>query len=88
MEPPEGPIYHVEISAKAAEDFGTLDPSALEAVHQALDALEMDPRPPGVRRRTAPGHYSLRAGLCRVLYAVDEDARLITIQRIRRRRPR
>jgi mRNA interferase RelE/StbE len=85
MEPPEGPAYHVEISAKASEDFGALDPEALEAIHQALDALETDPRPPGVRRRTAPGHYSLGAGFHRILYAVDEEARLITIERIRRR---
>jgi mRNA interferase RelE/StbE len=85
MEPPEGPAYHVEISAKASEDFGALDPEALEAVHQALDTLETDPRPPGARRRTAPGHYSLRAGRHRILYTVDEEARLITIQRIRRR---
>jgi len=83
MEPPEGPTYHVEISAKASEDFGALDPEALEVIHQALDTLETDPRPPGARRRTAPGRYSLRAGLHRVLYAVDEEARLITIERIR-----
>ena len=85
MEPPEGPAYHVEISAKASEDFGALDPNALEAIHQALDTLETDPHPPGARRRAAPGHYSLRAALHRILYAVDEEARLITIQRIRRR---
>jgi mRNA-degrading endonuclease RelE of RelBE toxin-antitoxin system len=85
MEPPEDPTYHVEISAKASEDFGALDPKALEAVHQALDSLETDPRPPGARRRTAPGRYSLRAGRHRILYAVDEEARLITIERIRRR---
>ena len=85
MELLEGPTYHVEISAKASEDFGTLDPNALEAIHHALDALETDPRPPGARRRTAPGCYSLRAGLHRILYAVDKEARLITIERIRRR---
>jgi hypothetical protein len=45
----------------------------------------MDPRPRGARRRTAPGHFSLGAGLHRILYAVDEEARLITIQRIRPR---
>jgi len=87
MEPPEGPAYHVEISAKASADFGALDPEALEAIHHALDALETDPRPPGARRRTAPGHYSLGAGFHRILYAVDEEARLITIERIRPRPP-
>jgi mRNA-degrading endonuclease RelE of RelBE toxin-antitoxin system len=85
MEPLEGPAYHVEISAKASEDFGTLDPEALEAIHQALDTLEKDPRPPGARRRTASGCYSLRAGRHCILYAVDKEARLITIERIRRR---
>jgi mRNA-degrading endonuclease RelE of RelBE toxin-antitoxin system len=88
MEPPEGPAYHVEISAKASADFGALDPEALEAIHQALDTLEMHPQPPGARRRTAPGRYSLRAGLHRILYAVDEEARLVTVERIRRRRAR
>ena len=87
MEPPEGPAYHVEISAKASADFGALDPEALEAIHQALDTLEKDPRPPGARRRTAPAHYSLGAGFHRVLYAVDEEARLITIQRLHSRPP-
>jgi mRNA-degrading endonuclease RelE of RelBE toxin-antitoxin system len=87
MEPPEGPTYHVEISAKAAEDFGALDSEALWAIHRALDTLERKPRPPGCRRRTAPGDYSLRVGLHRILYAVDEEARLITIQRIRPRPP-
>ena len=77
--------YHVEISAKASEDFEALALEALEAVHEALDALETDPRPPGVRRRKAPDHYSLLAGPHRILYAVDEEARLITVQRIRSR---
>jgi len=85
VEPPKRPTYHVEISAKASEDFGALDLEALEAIHQALDALEMDSRPRGARRRTAPGHFSLVAGLHRILYAVDEEVRLITIQRIRPR---
>ena len=85
MEPPEGPAYHVEISAKASEDFGALDREALESIHQALDTLETHPRPPSARHHTTPGHYSLRAGLHLILYAVDEEACLITIQRIRRR---
>jgi mRNA-degrading endonuclease RelE of RelBE toxin-antitoxin system len=85
VEPPKRPAYHVEISAKASADFAGLDPDALEAIHQALDALEMDPRPRGARRRTAPGHFSLGAGPLRILFAVDEEARLITVERIRPR---
>jgi mRNA-degrading endonuclease RelE of RelBE toxin-antitoxin system len=83
MESQQGTTYHVEISAKAHADFGALDSEALWAIHRALDALDMDPRPPSARRRSAPGHYSLSVGPHRILYAVDEEARLITVQRIR-----
>jgi mRNA-degrading endonuclease RelE of RelBE toxin-antitoxin system len=83
MEPQQGATYHVEISAKAHADFGALDSEALWAIHRALDALDMEPQPPGARPRKAPGHYSLGVGPRRILYAVDEEARLITVQRIR-----
>jgi len=85
---PEGHSYHVEVSARASKDFEALDAEALEAVHQALDTLETEPRPRGLRRRKAAHHYSLGVGLYRILYTVDEQARLITIQRIRPRRSR
>ena len=85
MELQKDPSYHVEISAKASDDFGAVPGEALEAIHDALDALETVHRPAGARRRKEPNHYSLRAGPYRILYAVDEDARLITIQRIRPR---
>ena len=85
MEPPKEPPYHVEMSSTASEEIDAISAEAREAVHQALEALETAPRPRGARRRKAPHHYSLRADLYRILYVVDEEARLITIQRIRHR---
>jgi mRNA-degrading endonuclease RelE of RelBE toxin-antitoxin system len=83
MEPWRGRAYFVEIGAKASEDFAALDPEALELVHKALDELETNPRPAGARHRKAPSHYGLRVGACRILYAVSDESRLITLQRIR-----
>jgi mRNA-degrading endonuclease RelE of RelBE toxin-antitoxin system len=102
MELKQGPAYYVEISEKASQDLealageardlldGLRTPAdeALDTIHDALDALETNPRPPGARRRSAPGHYSLRVGPHRVHYAIDEEARLITVQRIIRDRRR
>ena len=102
MEPEQDPVYYVEISEKASQDLEALADAvrdvvdgpralaeeALDAVHDALDALETNPRPPGARRRSTPGHYSLRIGRYRVHYAVDDQARLITVQRIIRHRRR
>lgn len=81
--PWRGRAYFVEIGAKASEDLAALDPEALELVHEALDELETNPRPAGARHRKAPGHYSLRAGPCHILYAVNDESRLITVERIR-----
>jgi mRNA-degrading endonuclease RelE of RelBE toxin-antitoxin system len=76
------PSYYVEISERASQDLQALAIEALDAVHDALDALEKNPRLPGARRRKEPGHYSLRVGSYRIRYAVNEEARLITIQRV------
>ena len=102
MELKQGPAYYVEISEKASQDLETLAgevrdvvdgpralaEEALDAVHDALDALETNSRPPGARRRSTPGHYSLRVGPHKVHYALDAEARLVTVQRIIRDRRR
>ena len=82
MEPNQGPIYYVEISAEASQDLGALDDEAMNVVHEALDALETDHRPAGARPGTLPCHCVLRAGQHQILYAVDQEARLITVKQI------
>ena len=82
MEPNQGPVYYVEISAEASQYLGALENEARDAVHEALDALETDQRPTGARCRSEAGHYALRAGQHQILYAVDQEARLITVERI------
>jgi mRNA interferase RelE/StbE len=83
--PNEGNRYLVELSTKATQDLRGLDRAALEEIHRALDRLEMNPRLPGARSLTTPVHYSIAVGSFRVLYLVDDDARLVTVERIRRR---
>ena len=82
MEPKQGPIYYVELSAEASQDLGALDDEALDVAHEALDALETDQRPAGARPGALPCHYVLHAGEHQILYAVDQEARLITVERI------
>jgi mRNA-degrading endonuclease RelE of RelBE toxin-antitoxin system len=82
MEPNQGPIYYVKISAEASRDLGALAHEALDAVHEALDALETDQRPAGARPGALPCHYVLHAGEHQILYAVDQEARRITVERI------
>jgi mRNA interferase RelE/StbE len=64
-------------------------PAALfHRVIAAIRALAATPRPAGCRKLQSSGHddYRLRVGDYRVLYEVDDTARLVRIMRVRHRR--
>jgi len=48
-------------------------------------ALAIDPRPPGVAKLTGTDFWRLRIADLRVIYEVDDRARLIIILRVARR---
>ncbi len=54
-------------------------------VAQAISALEENPRPPRVKKLAERGLWRVRVGLYRVVYAIDDGARGVTIVRIARR---
>lgn len=51
-----------------------------------LDPLANDPHPYGAEKLTDKEAYKLRVGVYRVLYTIDDKARLVTIYRIKHRR--
>ena len=82
MEPKQRFVYCVEISPEASQDLGALQDDARDAIHDALDALETEHRPAGARPGALPGHFVLRVGEHEILYAANQEARLITVKRI------
>jgi mRNA interferase RelE/StbE len=57
-----------------------------ERVRRAIDALAADPRPVGCVKLAGRDHYRIRVGDYRIVYAVDDDARLVIVARIARLR--
>jgi mRNA interferase RelE/StbE len=51
-----------------------------------IDALALEPRPHGAVRLAGRDDYRVRVGDYRVVYAVDDDERLVTVGRIAHRR--
>jgi mRNA interferase RelE/StbE len=76
--------YVVEVDRGAAKDLRRLDPPVRSRVLVAVAALAADPRPVGCRVMAAwpPDHYRVRVGDWRVIYAVDEEARTVTVVRV------
>jgi mRNA interferase RelE/StbE len=79
--------YAIEIRPRARRALRQLDPPARKAVARVIDVLATDPRPPGARPLTGHRPYlRVRAGDYRVIYAVDDSARMITVAAVGHRR--
>ena len=78
--------YRIEIESRARRDFLSLPPEVQARISDAIDDLATNPRPPGAKRLVGQGGYRLRQGDYRILYAVDDRARVIRVYRIGHRR--
>jgi mRNA interferase RelE/StbE len=73
------PTYSIEVSATAERQIRKLPRSDQLRVVRVIQALGMNPRPPGCRKLSGYGDvFRVRVGRYRVLYAI-EDRRMVII---------
>ena len=78
---------HVEIAPAAQREFKRLPPEAIRKVDAAMLELEQNPRPHGCTKLEGSEHeYRVRVGDYRILYVIDDKAKLVTIAHVRHRR--
>jgi len=82
---PAGLPYRVEIAPPAQRQLGRLPPGDAARLRGPILALAAPPRPPGVAKLTGTDFWRLRVGDLRLIYMVDDDARLVVILRAARR---
>jgi mRNA interferase RelE/StbE len=71
-------MYELKIAGRVLKRLKQLPPKQRGRVWRVIRGLAIDPRPPGSRGlRTGVGHR-LTIGECRVLYAIDDKARIAT----------
>jgi mRNA interferase RelE/StbE len=79
--------YRVEVLRSAARDLGDLPRKAVEKLAQKIDALATDPRPRGSKvLKGGDGQLRVRVGDFRILYRVDDAARLVLVVKVGHRR--
>jgi len=72
--------YTIDVRPRARRSIRQLDPSVRETIAQVIDGLATDPRPPGFQPLTGHRPYlRVRSGDYRVVYTVDDNARVVTI---------
>lgn len=78
--------YRIQFKASAAKEFKKLPLSVKQRVSISLDNLQQEPRPSGVvKLQGEEPLYRVRVGDYRIVFAVDDDEKIITVTRIRHR---
>ncbi|MGI9115283.1 MAG: type II toxin-antitoxin system RelE family toxin [Chthoniobacterales bacterium] len=79
--------YVVVLARSAEKEVIRLPVMVASRVHQALDRLAVNPRPPGCKKlKHAQNRWRIRVGDYRVLYTINETRSIVDVEAVRHRR--
>ncbi|OGR87654.1 MAG: hypothetical protein A3J74_04120 [Elusimicrobia bacterium RIFCSPHIGHO2_02_FULL_57_9] len=78
--------YHIEFETRARKEFLDLPKETTARLAEVFDDLTVNPRPPGAKKLSRVDGYRIRKGDYRILYAIDDQKRLVCVYRIGHRR--
>lgn len=80
-------MYHVEFTSRAARQLRKLPRDVQRRLAVAINGLEREPRPQGVRKLSAEERiYRIRVGDYRVLYQINDKDLLVLVVSVGDRR--
>ena len=79
-----GEPYRVELAHAAARQLRRLPPGDAARLRGPILALGIEPRPPGAAPLTGTSWWRFRVGDLRVVYAIQDDLRLVIVLRVAR----
>lgn len=74
--------YKVELESRARRELLALPKAVGEMLLDVLDDLSKQPRPPGGRKLAGIEGWRVRKSDYRVLYTIDDSAKLVRVYRI------
>jgi mRNA interferase RelE/StbE len=78
--------YQLDFVSSARREFLALPPGIQRRIDAHLLKLPVDPRPRGTKSlKGHAGLYRIRVGEYRVVYEIDDAARVVTVTRVRLR---
>lgn len=75
--------YQAIIERKAQKEAEKIPIQYRSAIDKAITGLVSDPRPHGSKKLTEKEGYRIRSGNYRILYTIDDKAKIIVIYRIK-----
>ncbi len=77
--------YRVDLAPAVQRQLRRLPPGDAAALRGPILALGMDPQPPGAMKLVGADAWRIRVGQLRVIYAVEDEPRVVVILKVARR---
>ncbi|MBM3188040.1 MAG: type II toxin-antitoxin system RelE/ParE family toxin [Chloroflexi bacterium] len=71
--------YNVKLTPHAAKQFADLPAAVKPRIGEAMRKLADDPRPPGCKRLRNRRDWRIRVGDYRIVYLVDDAAKVVFV---------
>lgn len=79
--------YKVEFKRSALKDIEKLDKSIISQIFQKIESLALNPRPTqSLKLKGTENSYRLRIGKYRVVYQIDDRAKVVVVYGLGHRR--
>ena len=79
-------MYSVQISRRAMRDISKLPPQYTRLVSRHIQGLRENPRPRDSKSLRGRTDYRLRAGVYRILYGINDEERIVSVDRVLHRK--
>jgi mRNA interferase RelE/StbE len=77
--------YRVELAPASQRQLRRLPPGDAARLRGPIQGLAIEPRPSGAVKLTGTDFWRLRVGDLRIVYLIDDDARLVVVLKVARR---
>ena len=79
-------MYRIIIEQKTSKEIEALPDNVIQSVYDAIKALRVNPRPYNVKKLISRDGWRIKIGNYRVLYTIDDKAKLVTVYRVKHRK--
>lgn len=77
--------YRISLARPAQNQLDRLSGRDYQAIVSAISSLAREPRPERVKNLAESGLWRIRVGCHRIVYAIDDESRMIIVVRMARR---
>ena len=77
--------FEVIFKQSVAKDLRHIPRKEVARILKRIDALKIEPRPPGVEKLSAQEKYRIRQGVYRIIYEIKNNELLVVVVKIGQR---